>query len=105
MPSQIAIGNCIIGISPLPTTVVALMACGGLATTQAMTKQKYHYNDNVSWPIDFQIHFQRITRSGLTHHGITYSAHIIKSFCKDYSIAKVQRLFYVSTKINKYYGL
>ena len=65
MPSQIAIGNCIIGISPLPTTVVALMACGGLFTTQAMTKQKYHYNDNVSWPIEFQIYFQSITRSGL----------------------------------------
>lgn len=96
MPSQIAIGNCIIGISPLPTTVVALMACGGLFTTQAMTKQKYHYSDNASWPIDFQIYFQRITRSGSTpswHH--LYSSHYRKFLQRLFNYQGTKTFLYV----------
>lgn len=101
MSLQIATGNCIIGISPLLTIVVALIACGGLNTTQAMTKQKYHYSDNVSWPIDFQVYFQRITRSRILHHGVTYAARIVESFLQGLFTCQSSRTFYMSIKVHK----
>jgi hypothetical protein len=96
MSPQIATGNCNIGISPLPTIVVALMACGGLVTTQAMTKQKYHYSDNVSWPIDFHIYFQSITRSGLAPSWrYLYSSHYRKFLQELLSYQGTQTFLYV----------
>ena len=96
MSLQIATGNCNIGISPLPTTVAAFMACGGLVTTQAMTKQKYHYSDNVSWPIDFHIYFQSITRSGLDPSWrYLYSSHYRKFLQGLFNCQRSQTVLYV----------